>query len=254
MSNVLSSLDDRLERVAQQRKWSYDIIRPVYDALRVRMTHASNMIEGQHLTLQETESALQNEANQANFSHRQWEAIDHALAWDAMMRYSQSEDSINSDLLQSLHALVMRHTLPHEAGHYRTVPVVAKGKSWTPSHPVTIPHKIKQVFDELKKTAIHPVTAAACMHARLMAVHPFMDGNGRTGRLVLNLWLIRHHYPPSLIDAQNRAAYYTALQAADSGDYAPIVNIVLQGIFQTLTWYEQALREQSSTPIFKNSV
>jgi Fic family protein len=164
-----------------------------------------------------------------------------------MMSYSQSDEPINAELLQALHTLVMRHTQPHEAGRYRSVPIVTQGSTWIPAHPVAIPYKIKQLFDEFKKTAIHQVTAAACMHARLMAVHPFMDGNGRTGRLVLNLWLIRHHYPPSLVGPENRAAYYTALQAADGGDFAPIGNVVLQGIFQTLTWYEETLRK-SETP------
>lgn len=247
MSNVLSSLDDRLERIVQQRQWSYDAICPVYDALRVRMTYASNMIEGQHLTLTETDHILQNKSSRTNLSHRHLESIDHATAWDAMMSYSQSDEPINAELLQALHTLVMRYTQPHEAGRYRSVPIVTQGSTWIPAHPVAIPYKIKQLFDEFKKTAIHPVTAAACMHARLMAVHPFMDGNGRTGRLVLNLWLIRHHYPPSLVGPENRAAYYTALQAADGGDFAPIGNVVLQGIFQTLTWYEETLRK-SETP------
>ncbi|MCL4493974.1 MAG: Fic family protein [Firmicutes bacterium] len=242
MSNVLSSLDDRLERVDQQRQWSFEAIRPVYDALRARMTYASNMIEGQHLTLAETEAVLRKVPGQANLSRRHLETIDHSLAWDTMMRYSQSDEPISPELLQSLHAFVVRHTQPDEAGRYRTVPVATKGGTWVPSHPVTISRKIDQLFDELKKTAVHPVTASACLHARLMAIHPFMDGNGRTGRLLLNLLLIRYHYPPALLGPENRAAYYTALQSADGGDFVPVVNVVLQGMFQTLTWYEQTLR------------
>lgn len=88
---------------------------------------------------------------------------------------------------------------------------------------------------------VPPVQVGAATHAALMAIHPFTDGKGRTGRLLLNLWLMRHHHPPALLDPRLRGRYYAVLEAADGGYPQPITRVVAHGIARTMALCERVL-------------
>lgn len=215
--------------------------RSLADALRVRMTYSSNAIEGNHLTLAETHVVLQGITVGGKPLRDHLEAIDHAEAWDAVIRWSQSDEQLTPWLLRSLHALVLCRSLPGEAGQYRKVPVAISGSTLIPPSPVEVSGAVDDLFAQWHQSVGHPVAVGAEMHARLMAVHPFVDGNGRTGRLLLNLWLMRHEYLPTLLEPGDRLQYYAALQSADEGDMNPIIQVVGHGVARMLTMYEEVL-------------
>ena len=93
-----------------------------------------------------------------------------------------------------------------------------------------------------------PVEIAAVAHHRLVAIHPFLDGNGRTARLVMNLILLRAGFPPAIVARANRAQYYRALSTADHGDVGALVNLVGRALERTLTLYLEATTPQTGPP------
>jgi len=95
---------------------------------------------------------------------------------------------------------------------------------------------------------MHPVAVAALAHHRLAAIHPFVDGNGRTARLVMNLILMQDGYPPTVIERIHRQTYYRALAQADAGNPAPIVNFVGRAVERSLTLYLEACTPQPTPP------
>ncbi len=170
------------------------------------------------------------------------EAIDHAEAWDAIVQWAHSREALSSFLLRSLHRLVLQRSQPEYAGQYRQVPVAIAGSPLVPPDPVIVPGAVDEIMKTSQSLNADPVVAGALIHARLMAIHPFVDGNGRTGRLLLNLWLMRHQYVPTILEPSDRPSYYAALQAADRGDFDPIVEMVAHGISRTLSLYEEVLQ------------
>lgn len=214
----LASLDKRIQRLDKVRPFSPETSRSLADAFRVRMTYSSNAIEGNHLTLAETNVVLQGITVGGKPLRDHLEAIDHAEAWDAIIKWSQDGEPITPWLLRTLHGLVLSRSQPGSAGQYRTVPVAISGTTLVPPKPTVVPGLVDNLFTQLHQATGHPVEVGAEMHAQLMGIHPFVDGNGRTGRLVLNLWLISHGYLPTLLEPEDRPLYDAALRSADEGN------------------------------------
>lgn len=199
-------------------------------ALRTRVPQGSTAIEGNRLTIRETQLVLEGITVGGKPLRDHLEVLDHAEAWDAVVEWARSDNAVSPFLLRSLHTLVTRRSQPDIAGS----PLVSPD-------PVLVPGAVDDWCEQWRLQAGHPVLVGAAMHAALMAIHPFADGNGRTGRLLLNLWLMRHHYPPALLEPRDRRRYYAALQAADGGDPQLITRVVAHGIARTLTLHERVL-------------
>jgi Fic family protein len=237
----LTMLDQRVQRLHNLQPLPPDTRRSLAQALRTRITYASNAIEGNGLTLAETQVVLEGVTVGGKPLRDHLEAIDHAEAWDAVLDWARETEPLTPHLLRSLQALVLRRSRPDEAGRYRTVPVAIAGSSLVPLDSVAVPAAIDGLFSQWNQMTGHPVVVGAEIHPALMKIHPFVDGNGRTGRLLLNLWLIRHRYPPALLDPADRPRYYAALQAADAGDAQLMVDVIAHGIGRTLGIYEEVL-------------
>lgn len=238
----LATLDQRVQRIHNVRPLPPETRRSLAEALRTRITYASNAIEGNQLTLAETQVVLEGVTVGGKPLRDHLEAIDHAEAWDAVIHWSRVTEPLTPHLLCSVHALVLRRSRPDESGRYRTVSVAIAGSPLIPLDPVAVPAAIDDLFAQWNQMRAHSIRVGAEMHAALMKIHPFVDGNGRVGRLLLNLWLMRHKYPPSLLEPADRPRYYAALQAADDGNLEPIVDVVAAGIARTLSIYEEVLR------------
>ena len=125
----------------------------------------------------------------------------------------------------------MRGIDPSNAGKYRTVQVMIKGSEHMPPAPYLIGKKMEDllIWYHSNKSQLHPVVLAAEMHERLVTIHPFIDGNGRTSRLIMNLILLKHGYTIANIkgDSQSRMSYYVSLEKsqtkADKNDFLELV-------------------------------
>ncbi|KAG6441910.1 hypothetical protein O3G_MSEX002065 [Manduca sexta] len=183
-------------------------------------------IEGNTMTLQQTRSVLE---TRIAVSGKSIDEHNEILGLDAAMKYINStllyrlRDITMGDILE-IHKRVLGHVDPVEGGHFRRTQVYVGGH--IPPGPMDIRHLMTQFLDWLNSEDaldLHPVRYAALAHYKLVHIHPFIDGNGRTSRLLMNLLLMQAGYPPVIIAKQHRHLYYQHLQTANEGDVRPFV-------------------------------
>ena len=215
LEQIIKEIDGLKNELHQFRK--YDSFR-VTQALELEYTFESNKIEGNTLTLKETDLIVNEGLTISGKSMREHlEAINHQEAIAYIKELMDKNTAINEREILCIHNLILRGIYPEDAGKYRKVQVMIKGSSHMPPQPFLV----AKVMEELiiwylsNKNKLHPVILAAEMHERLVTIHPFIDGNGRTSRLIMNLILLQHGYVIANIKGTNesRMKYYNALEA-----------------------------------------
>lgn len=222
ISNSLKSIlneIDVLKKVLDQKR-AFDSYR-IAQALELEYTFESNRIEGNTLTLRETDLVINEGLTVSGKSMREHlEAINHQEAIGYIKQLMEKGFSFSERELLTIHNLILRGIIPEDAGRYRRVQVMIKGSSHMPPQPNMVAKDMEDYFIwyETHKNKLHPVVLAAEMHERLVTIHPFIDGNGRTSRLVMNLILLQHGYVIANIkgDYDNRMKYYNALETAQT--------------------------------------
>ncbi len=219
LKSILSQIDKLKKKLDKFRQFdSYRIAQ----ALELEYTFESNRIEGNTLTLKETDLVVNEGLTISGKSMREHlEAINHKEAIEYVKHLIDKKSDINEREVLSVHNLILRGIDQANAGKYRNVQVMIKGSSFTPPAPYLVAKQMEDYFlwyrSNVKK--MHPVLLAAEMHERLVTIHPFIDGNGRTSRLIMNLVLLKYGYVIANIkgDAQSRVAYYNALEKVQTG-------------------------------------
>lgn len=219
--NLLSILDeiDVLKTKLDQFR-QFDNHR-IIQALELEYTFESNRIEGNTLTLRETDLVINEGLTISGKSMREHlEAINHQEAIAYIKHLMDKNSSLNEQEVLSIHNLILRGINPEDAGRYRRVQVMIKGSSFMPMQPFMVPKEMEDFFIwyETNKNGLHPIVLAAELHERLVTIHPFIDGNGRTSRLAMNLVLLQKGYVIANIkgDYDNRMRYYNALETAQT--------------------------------------
>jgi len=201
-------------------------------ALDIEYTFESNRIEGNTLTLRETGLVIDKGLTVGGKSMREHlEAINHYEAVLFLRELVQAKTSLTESLVKQLHGLILRGIDRENAGRYRSLPVLIAGSRHVPPQPWQVSMLMEECFRfyEEQQTQLHPVQLAAEMHERIVTIHPFIDGNGRTSRLVMNLILLQHGYPIAIIpgDTESRLAYYAALETANlDGNKEPFILLI----------------------------
>ncbi len=201
----------------------------------VDYTHASTAIEGNTLTLSETAMALEGLTIAEKPLKDHLEAIGHRDAFLYLEDVVRAREPLTEGLVRNLHALVLADQ-PRDRGVYRRLPVKILGAIHTPPEPYLVAPQMEALLAEFAATRLHPLVAAALFHIRFEAIHPFIDGNGRTGRLLANFILMRAGYLPVNIKFEDRRAYYEAFSAYHAtGDLAPMLAIFARNEHARLT-------------------
>lgn len=216
-----SSLSEKLAILDQlQRELNalrtYDSYR-IAQALELEYTFESNRIEGNTLTLRETDLVINEGLTVSGKSMREHlEAVNHQEAISYIKELVQRKIQINEREILAIHNLILRGIQPEYAGKYRDIQVMIKGSAHMPPQPFLVKDEMIKYFEwyEQNKNVLHPVLLAAEMHERLVTIHPFVDGNGRTSRLIMNLILLSKGYVIANIkgDYETRMKYYDALE------------------------------------------
>ena len=215
---ILTEIDALKEKLDSFRKLdSYKIAQ----ALELEYTFESNRIEGNTMTLRETDLVVNEGLTISGKSMREHlETINHQEAIAYIKDLMKRNTLLNEREVLCIHNLILRGINPEDAGKYRKVQVMIKGSSHLPPQPFMVAKEMEDFFIwyETNKKRLHPVILAAELHERLVTIHPFIDGNGRSSRLVMNLILLQHGYVIANIkgDYDNRMQYYNALEIAQT--------------------------------------
>lgn len=252
-------LEERLESRILAKKKQLDALRPLPAAavrrldeeLTVEWIYNSNAIEGSTLTLQETRLILEQGITIGGKSLREhFEVVNHQQAIHFVESLVQEDVRLSPFHVRQIHGLVLSRIDDDNAGQYRNIPVRIAGSSHEPPPAWEIPALIDDWATWLaaEMDQLDTVSLAAMAHHKLVEIHPFIDGNGRTARLIMNVILMRAGYPPAIIATINRQQYYRVLSQADRNDPVPLVNFVGRAVEQSLTLYVQACTPQLEPP------
>jgi Fic family protein len=234
------------------RPISHATIQDMQNTRDIQYTYESNHIEGNSLTLDETLHVIEKGLTIGGKPlNDHLEAINHQDAIHYIRELSNRGAEFNERTLLNIHALILKGIRERDAGNYRKQPVFilqSTGKRHEFPDTYLLPKLIEDyfIFYNENKDKMHPVEMAAHLHQRLVNIHPFIDGNGRTSRLVMNLHLLKHGYPISIIDSEmeKRREYYRILGAYQSvaeGDSKPFELFVGQKVKDALFEYLQFL-------------
>jgi Fic family protein len=251
-------LDEKLQKRIDQKLTKLNQLRPIPKSsvtklrqqFQLEMTYNSNAIEGNSLTLKETFLVI-NEGitvkGKALKDHL--EAKDHhdALEFLYDLVEPQKKPTLSEHLIRQLHQLVMKKSDEKWAGKFRNSNVIIAGSTHTPPSAPTIKRHMEKLVNYFKinQRKLHSIELAAIIHHKLVYIHPFLDGNGRSARLVMNLLLMRKSYPLSIILKQDRQRYYHVLSQADVGSYSHLVRFIALTVERSLDIYLNTLTPSS---------
>lgn len=193
----------------------------------LRFTHNSTAIEGNTLTLIETKLVLEDGVSVGGKELREiYEVINHKKAYAYVKKCIKNNKPLTENIVKDLHAILTENIIT--GGIYRNQEVRISGAGFTPPAGNEMYIQIKNFYEDLKcQTNLNAIELAAWTHAEFVRIHPFIDGNGRTGRLLMNYQLMLHGFLPVSVDKNTRLDYYNALeQYAADGDLKPFADFI----------------------------
>lgn len=241
------ALDGLKAKLDARRPLAREVAENLHEDLLLRWTYDSNAIEGSSLTLEETRTALEGIAVGGKTLREHLEAVNHRAAILHLEELVKENAPLTERLVKSLHQLIFGWIDDENAGRYRTVNVVISGAVHRPPEHVKLGEEMAAFIRWYETTAggLHPVERAARVHADLMRIHPFSDGNGRIGRLLMGFELMKAGFPPAVLPVEKRSAYYDALDVAETrGDYAPFLALIAETVARSFQPYGVVLGVQ----------
>ncbi|GHV16999.1 cell division protein Fic [Bacteroidia bacterium] len=215
---ILSEIDRLKAELSGKRPLPKGALDKIQKALDIEYTYESNRIEGNSLTLQETALVVNEGVTIGEKPLREHlEAINHVEAISYIKDIAQDKFEIDERLIKDIHAIILHGIDRDNSGRYRTVPVMISGSTHMPPQPYLIEPQMEasiRTYNDMTENNEHPVIIAAYLHDELVKIHPFIDGNGRTSRLLMNLYLLSKGYVIVNLkgDNQSKRHYYEALE------------------------------------------
>ncbi len=212
----------------------------IAQALNIEYTYESNKIEGNTLTLQETQLVIERGLTIGGKPLKEHlEATNHFFAIEFIKQLLTKNIPFSETILLQIHQLILQGIDNTNAGKYRAVQVLISGSKHTPPQPYLVPKQMEDFFIwyNENKSKLHPIILSAEIHERLVTIHPFIDGNGRTGRLLMNLILLQNGFPIAILkgDVANRLRYYECLEIAQTqNNKNPFIELIAQNVKETM--------------------
>jgi len=240
--NIYKRILEKRNALDKLRPFNRGALAKLQETFRVDLTYNSNAIEGNSLSLSETKLVLEEGITIGGKSMREHlEVTNHSKAIDFVESLVNKPRIEEIDVL-NLHAMILDRIDPENSGFYRRGAVRISGTSYTPPNPVKVPALMQEVYALMNTKGGEPIETAARIHQRFVDIHPFIDGNGRTARLLLNLYLMRNGYPPVIILRAERLKYIrTIMQSRAENDIPPFANFVAKAVERSLDIYLDSL-------------
>jgi len=239
-ARLLDSIEGKKRELDRYRPLPSSIVEKLREQFIVEWTYNSNAIEGNTLSLQETELVLNRGLTIGNKSLKEhFEAINHKAGIELVEQCVAKKKDLDEKFIKDLHRLILKNIDDAGAGAYRITNVRILGAVHIPPDPAKIPELLQEFlawYYENKHTMPVP-ELAAYVHYKFVCIHPFIDGNGRTSRLLMNLVLMQNGYPPAVILNIDRKKYYRVLKQADLDRPQEFVNFIGRAIERSLIIY-----------------
>ena len=239
LSALLTKIDQLKSQLDALRPLPEHTVRTLHEQQVLEWTYHSNAIEGNTLSLKETKVVLEGITIGGKSLNEHFEAINHREAITYVESIVSGKEILSEWQIKNIHQLVLKNIDARNAGRYRQQNVVIAGASHTPPNFLHLPQAMTALMTWYQGAAnLHPLQRAARLHVDFVGIHPFVDGNGRTARLLINCELMRSSYLPAIIRVEQRLAYYDALDTAHTTqNYAPFLQLLAEQERETLRHY-----------------
>ncbi|RKJ51076.1 Fic family protein [bacterium 1XD42-54] len=209
MESPLTAIDRKKRELDTRRPLTAGELERLTEEFIVEYTYNSNAIEGNTLTLRETDMVLRGLTIDRKPLKDHLEAVGHKEAFEFVQDLVKDQVPLSERIIKQIHYLVLADKR-EDRGVYRKVPVRIMGAEHEPVQPYLIQHKMEQLLEDYRNSTEHVIPRLAWFHIEFERIHPFIDGNGRTGRLLVNLELMKAGFPPINIKFSDRVSYYNA--------------------------------------------
>lgn len=255
MDDKLLKLQAKKQRLDSYKPLQNELIKNLEEWFRIELTYTSNAIEGNTLTRQETAMVVEEGITVKGKSlveHQ--EAINHAEAFDYIQTLVNEQSSSTNKKRQELtakdildiHSIILNKIDDTNKGKYRTVAVRLRGSETILPNPLKVPELMDEFIAWLKSDITdNPVKIAIDAHYKLVTIHPFVDGNGRTARLLMNLLLMQAGYPSAIIRKEDRSEYINSLEKGQTkNETTEYYNLMFEAVDRSLDIYLEAVEPE----------
>lgn len=246
----IDELQDRVDEMRNVGKLSPDTLRHIRKYFKLKDIYNSNAIEGNALNIGETRQVVEMGLTIAGKPLRdQAEAKNLSAALDFLENLAKStNEPIKLHDVRQIHLLILKGIDDANAGGFRKQDVVISGSDYEPPSHMDVENEISALMQWLGPVSVsgqvNAIVTAAAAHAWFAQIHPFVDGNGRTARILMNLVLMRAGYPIAIVTRDDRQRYIDALEQSQIGDLTPFIKLISECVSETLEQYEDAAAEQ----------
>ena len=244
-------IDKRLYGRILQKKKELDSVRPLPKSalellkrqFAVELAYNSNAIEGNTLTLRETRMVIEEGITISGKPLREhFEAINHQKAFEFIEGLVR-KPKITEQVIRDIHRIILANINEEYAGKYRDINVRILGAPKSPPRFEKVGQRMEEFVNAANQSReLNEIEMAAYIHYGLVEIHPFVDGNGRSARLLMNLFLMGRGYPVTMVLKVDRKKYYDCLKRADQGNLKPFVDFTGRSVERSLDLYLDAFK------------
>lgn len=243
--NLYNRILGKKKQLDKLRPFPKTALKKLRERIVVEWTYNSDAIEGNSLTLKETKLVLEDGLTIKGKTLREHlETINHKDAIEFVEKLVRKTARIDTLAIRQIHSLILNKIDNKEAGKYRNIPVGISGSKYKPPESISVPHLMADFNKWLKrkKPQYNVIEYAAIAHFKLVHIHPFVDGNGRTARLLTNLILMKYGFPPTVVLKIDRKKYYDCLEKGHKNNLKDFANFMARSVERSLAIWVEAIR------------